>query len=145
MDSSLSGTCSTTLGLESASTLEGYTYPGESCVADTDCDFGSQTCLNGKCERFHLYGSCARTADCNYGYFCNRGYCVPTFELGASCTSHDDCGREALCHYTSTDATYGVCKALFSLDDDEIAIPKDSYSNYRKRSANKIVYQEGIE
>ncbi len=133
MDNTLTGTCQASTGFTSAQTYVDYTYPGESCSGDSDCNFGPQTCTNGKCAGTALYGSCNRSADCNYGYFCNRGYCVPTFSLGASCTSHDDCGREALCHYTSTDATYGVCKQMFSLDDDEIAIPKDSYGNYCKR------------
>lgn len=141
LDGSLTGNCQTST-FSSATALAAQKYPGEICEADSECSFGPQTCVNNRCAGVHLYGTCTRSADCNYGYFCNRGYCVPTFALGASCTSHDDCGREALCHYTSTDATYGVCKSLFSLDDDEIAIPKDSYGNYRKLGLNQSINKE---
>lgn len=87
-------------------------YPGEKCIQDTDCLYG--TCTQNVCLGQSLYSNCQAYGECNPGLKCpsGNGKCVPLGSTTDTCDSDYDCLPDLGCDD-------GYCKPYYSVNNGE--------------------------
>lgn len=107
-------------------------YPGEPCIAQSDCLYG--TCTSQICVGQGVNGACTSHAMCAPGYRCsNGGTCQAQIAIGVTgCRDYHDCVNWGGCNSTYSSSN-GTCIQYATVNNGELVTDCISgYSNLCK-------------